>query len=206
MKCVRFSGLLPRRTAGASGRAVSILGLVVVRSANNDSSLTGDDDAVPVGPLVCPIVGTILDRQLNLLSCELSQVDCDLEPFILGYGLGPDNPIDQHFSRRHNSKLPVPMGMMADSQVQVCFLILGDLQFAIETAWRFSIQRMRLNCSRIAKYLVVYDTTFTHIANLESGGNFLDGPLPFGGLFLLLGAIDVDCDVSGDHQTRDEFL
>src|SRR6056297_41336 len=50
-------------------------------------SLTDDLNSIPIRPLVIPVVGVILDRQLYGSSGELGQFSLDVKPFVSAHRL-----------------------------------------------------------------------------------------------------------------------
>ena len=91
----------------------------------------GNLDGVPEAKFITPVVGAVLESEVDFLASEFAKVDFEFEPLRFDRFEGNDLVV-KDFAVCENAKLPVAVGMVAAANFELCGFTFGDLELALK--------------------------------------------------------------------------
>lgn len=135
---------------------------------------------MPETKFVAPVVGFVVETEIDGLACVWGEIDFEIEPFGLHFFVGDELFQDDVFADA-NTESPIAVGVVGGADLEGGFSVGRDFETTVESAWSLEVKWVNLHGAFVAKAGKLADTAFADIFDSESRSDIVNDFLPFVG-------------------------
>lgn len=135
---------------------------------------------MPETKFVTPVVGFVVEIEIDGLAYVWGKIDFEIEPLGLHFFVGDELFQDGVFVDA-NAESPIAVGVVGGADLEGGFSVGRDFEATVKSAWSVEVKGVNLHDAFVAKAGKLADTSFADVFDSESRSDIVNDFLPFVG-------------------------